>query len=61
MNSILSKVKGKFLLSINDTPEIRETFKDFSVLAVTVPYTVAKKNGTVGKELLIRNYEISGN
>jgi len=28
IDSVLSSIKGKFILSINDVPEIREVFKD---------------------------------
>ena len=54
----LSKLQGKFLLSINDCPEMRETFSDFSISPVTVGYSMArdKKKNKQGRELLIRNH-----
>ena len=58
MNSILSEIKGKFLLSINDTPEIRHTFKNFRMDEVSLTYTVGKDNSLEAKELLIYNYDI---
>ena len=55
----LKKLKGKFLLSINDSAEIRETFKDFKISGISV-----KGGGQEGtnigvktrKELFIKNY-----
>jgi len=55
MADILNKIKGKFLLSINDHPEIRKVFSDFTAQKVSIKYTVGIKP-TTGKELLIRNY-----
>ncbi len=56
MAQILAGIQGKFLLSINDTPEMRDVFKAFIVEPVSLKYSVAKKQNTVGRELLIRNY-----
>lgn len=56
MAEVLSGVKGKFLLSINDRPEMREVFKRFDIEAVTLRYSASKKGDSVGRELLIRNY-----
>ncbi len=56
MAEILSGIEGKFLLSINDHPEMREVFKDFSMQQAKLKYSVAKgplKNAT---ELLICNF-----
>ncbi len=55
---ILSNIKGKFVLSLNDVPETRELYKDFYVLPIELRYGIAKNNpNTLGKELLITNYE----
>jgi DNA adenine methylase len=56
MSDILGGLKAKFILSINDLPEMRETFKGFEIKAVSLKYTVAEKKATVGKELLISNF-----
>ncbi|SHJ30910.1 DNA adenine methylase [Roseomonas rosea] len=52
---ILGGLKGRFLLSLNDTPEVRETFSGFSFEELPVTYTVGAKHGGGGKrgELLI--------
>lgn len=52
----LNTIKGKFLLSINDTPEIRETFAWFKQEKVEVTYSCSKGNRPRVGELLIRNY-----
>ena len=54
----LTNIKGKFILSLNDTPEIREIFKQFRYDEVSVPYSVANAPGARKKvaELLIYNF-----
>ncbi|MBI5520597.1 MAG: DNA adenine methylase [Desulfovibrio sp.] len=52
----LAGLKGRFLLSINDCPEIRETFKAFHLEQVDTTYTVRGQGaGTAAKELLVSN------
>ena len=55
----LKKLKGKFLLSINDSAEIRETFKDFKIMGLAVKGG-GQANTDIGvkirKELFIKNY-----
>lgn len=53
--AILKGVKGKFLMSMNDTPEIRNIYKDFRLKKVTTTY-FGKKNNRKVTELLIMNY-----
>lgn len=55
----LGGIKGKFLLSLNDTPEVREIFAQFTIEPVSVRYTCGTTN-TIAKEVLIRNYEFEG-
>ncbi len=57
MNELLKSISGKFLLSINDHPQIREVFKDFIIEDVNVKYSIQKEGELIAKELLIRNYE----
>ena len=57
MAEILAGIKSKFILSINDHPHIRDTFKTFNIKPVTLKYTVAKDKTTVGKELLVINFK----
>jgi DNA adenine methylase len=55
--STLSEITGKFIMSINDTPEIRELFREFHIREVDTTYIAGgahnKKKVT---ELLITNY-----
>ena len=59
MARLLKSIKGKFLLSINDSSYIRNTFKDFKQSKLIVP-PVSRREGTAGSkprsELLIKNY-----
>ncbi|MBU3131606.1 Dam family site-specific DNA-(adenine-N6)-methyltransferase [Clostridium gasigenes] len=54
----LSNIKGKFLLTINDHPMIRELYKDFNIKEVEVVYSVSRQTDARGKykELIITNY-----
>ncbi len=55
----LKKLKGKFLLSINDSAEIRETFKDFKIMGLAVKgggQANTNVGATIRKELFIKNY-----
>lgn len=57
----LRGIRGKFLLSINDTPEIRAIFADFPMREVGVTYTIsaaATGNGQRVGELLIANFAL---
>lgn len=41
--AILNSIKGKFILSLNDKPEVREIFKDFDIEAVDCSYSIGGK------------------
>ena len=53
----LVRIKGRFILSINDRPEMREVFKSFTIEAVQTKYTCSKGKNVSAGELLIRNWE----
>ncbi|HYE35517.1 DNA adenine methylase [Methylocaldum sp.] len=53
----LSGLQGRFCLSINDTPEIREIFDGFRMVAVPTRYSVANGKSKAVGELLITNYD----
>ncbi|MEP7217563.1 MAG: DNA adenine methylase [Bacteroidota bacterium] len=57
LRAILSGLEGKFLLSINDVPYIRETFAEFTIEPVKTEWAMRKKDKAVG-ELLISNYHM---
>lgn len=58
MNDALNKIKGKFILSINDNPDIQNIFSNFYIMPVTLNYTISQKEITEGRELLIANFEL---
>ena len=53
---LLEAVSGKFLMSINDVPEMRKTFSKFEQKSVDLLYCIPKGTHPRGKELLIKNY-----
>jgi DNA adenine methylase len=62
LKQILEGLQGKFLLSINDTPEIRELFVGFHLKEVSTIYTQGTRSGRPCKkvqEFLISNYRLS--
>lgn len=48
---VLGDLQGKFLLSVNDTPETRRIFSRFALEEVSVPYGIAR--GEAMPELLV--------
>ncbi len=58
MAAVLSGLKGRFILSINDVPEIRETFAAFQFREVKTTYTIGAANDQRPEraELLISNF-----
>jgi DNA adenine methylase len=55
----LAAVKGKWLVSINDVPEIRALFKGFEIKRVPTKYSLASGEAKQVSELLIANYPLS--
>lgn len=55
---LLKNVKGKFLLTINDHPQVREWYKDFNIEEIEVQYSICRENSGRKKfgELIITNY-----
>ncbi len=56
MADLLGSIKGKFILSINDRPEIRELFVAFNFEEVSLKYSVSKTGSKDANELFITNY-----
>ena len=57
LKNALSNIRGMFLLSYNDCPEIRELYKEYTITEVDRQDTiVTKTNPRRYKELIIRNY-----
>jgi len=52
--STLAGIQGQFILSLNDRPEVRETFAAFNIEAVTTAYSV-QGGGQAAAEVIMRN------
>jgi DNA adenine methylase len=52
----LRKVNGKFILSLNDLPEVRTLFHRFHIQQVELSYTSQKASGRRYREVLITNF-----
>jgi DNA adenine methylase len=52
---LLADIQGRFLLSLNDTPEVRAVFQGFAVEAVQTKYTCSKGKNLSAGEVLISN------
>lgn len=59
MAARLEVLEGGFILSINDAPEIRETFSAFRQTPVTLTYTIRKGEHREAAELIITNEKAS--
>lgn len=49
----LAGIQGRFVLSLNDHPEVREIFKAFAFFDVNLAYTVSGGEGTAAAEVVI--------
>ncbi|GGW45909.1 DNA methyltransferase [Gemmobacter lanyuensis] len=61
MAGLVSNLKGRFIMSINDVPEIREIFGCFHLTEVRTSYTIARTgNDSAGAraELLVSNWSL---
>lgn len=54
----LASIKGAFVLSINDRPEIRDLFGGFMLDPVRLKYTVSNGAATDAQELIVTNREV---
>ena len=52
----LKPLQGKFVLSLNDVPQVRALFSDFCIRDIDLHYTAQKVAGRRYKELIITNY-----
>jgi DNA adenine methylase len=52
----LKKLKGKFVLSLDDHPKVREVFADFRIERTEIHYTAQRASGAKFGELLITNF-----
>ena len=56
MLSVCEQIKGRFLMSFNNTTTVRTLFKDFNVREISVPYSCTQRGSVKYTELLINNY-----
>lgn len=58
---LLKSIKGKFIMSLNDIPEVREISRAFHIETVTLRYSLPtnkKARSKLRSELLITNYKM---
>ena len=60
LRDTLAGIRGKFLLSYNDCPEIRELYDGYPIFDFSRPHSMAQRYeaGREFKELLIGNYDL---
>ena len=52
----LLELKGKFILSLNDLPEVRAIFHRFTIQSVDIAYSAQPSSGRRYSEVLITNF-----
>ena len=55
LSKLLAQLKGRFILSINDTPEIRTLFAGFQIEEVQTGYSISQRQQKSVCELIISN------
>ena len=55
----LGGLHGKFVLSLNDVPEVRQIFRQFHFREIELAYTAQPNAGKRFRELLITNFRIA--
>ena len=53
LNEVLKALKGRFILSLNDRHEVRDTFKGFKIETVDCTYSIFAGAGKKVKEVVI--------
>jgi len=56
MAETLTDINSKFILSINNHPDIQKVFGEFNIKPVELNYSVGRYKSKKGKELLISNF-----
>jgi DNA adenine methylase len=56
MADLLGTLRGKFVLSLNDVPEVRAIFRQFKIRGIDLAYTAQKHAGRRYREVLITNF-----
>ena len=53
--NVLSSISGRFIVSLNDRSEVRETFRNFDIEAVKTTYRITSKSTKKVGEVIISN------
>ncbi|EIZ2110596.1 DNA adenine methylase [Salmonella enterica] len=56
MAELAKSIKGKMVISVNDIPEMRETFAGLEIRSLDHKYSVSGGKRTPARELIIRNF-----
>lgn len=56
MARALAGLKGRFILSLNDRPEVREIFAGFQIASVATAYGLTGKGATAASEVIIQGH-----
>lgn len=56
--NLLSNLKGKFILTLNNSPSIKTLFQNFHIYEFNKRYTAFSKHQKIGKELFISNFKL---
>lgn len=56
----IGRIQGKFILSLNDVPEIRAIFNGFEIRPVACTYSLSRSSQKRVSEVLIANFEMVG-
>ena len=61
LRDVLSQIQGKFLLSYNDCPLVKELYKDFHIVEITRPNNLKQRyeGGSEFPEVFISNYDLN--
>ena len=55
MADLLAGIEGKFIVSLNDHPDVRDIFKAFHIISVETVYSISSKESQKVGEVLITN------
>ena len=55
LRDCLTGIKGRFILSLNDTPQVRDLFKNFTIEQTDVTYSISKTGCCQRTEVIITN------
>lgn len=58
LSARLGHLKGKFVLSLNDVPEVRKIFRSFFIRSLEVAYSAQQASGRRYREVLITNFRL---